>query len=154
MDAKALISLNLIFCLICSCANSKKPTQLKQEPVSLEVLSSEVTNYFPGTGIGSGEHFKIILVNQSKNTIQLDSLQTKLHCISFDGNPIIESKDTLLVNAFGLTINYDLFPEMPIKPFKGDSSLNDGGTIYFTEAKENKTISIAKFKKGASSFYD
>lgn len=134
------------------CNQSKHINSAKVD--DLKVISATCKPYFPGTGIGKGEHFELTIVNATPNTIQLDSLQTKLHCITFDGNPRVVSKDTAIVSAFGLTINHDLFPDIPKKVFKGDSTLKDGGKIYYTEKQTNKTLIVSEFEKIESKFYE
>jgi hypothetical protein len=151
MDTSKLL---VIIAFAFGCANTKKPAQITTQNDSLHIVSAQLTDYFPGTGIGKGEHFKIMAVNNSLSTITCDSLQTKLHCIKFDGKPLLQVKDTLTINAYGLSIDYDLFPNIPKQQVKGDSSLVNGGIIYYTQGNKNKTMVIESFEKMASKFYE
>ena len=155
MDTKTLITLNVILYLTFGCANSKKPAQIEQSNHhTLSIISAKIIEYFPGTGIGKGQQFEIIVANNSEASIVFDSLQTKLHGVKFDGNPTIHQHDTLTINAFGLTIDHDLFPDIPKRQFKGDSTLADGGIIFYTQGQTHKTMTIKAFEKGGSNFYD
>jgi len=148
------IRLLVIIIFTIGCANTKKPAQITAQNNSLHIVSTQLTDYFPGTGIGRGEHFKIIVVNNSSYPITCDSLQTKLHCIKFDGMSTLQTKDTLTINAYGLSIDYDKFPNIPKQQFKGDSSLGNGGIIYYSQENTSKTIVIESFKKTDSKFYE
>jgi hypothetical protein len=154
MDTIRFLVLNVMIYFLFGCANSKKPAQIENNSDSINIISAQMSDYFPGTGIGRGEHFTIIAINNSSSTVKFDSLQTKLHCLKFDGQPIIQGNDTLTINAYGLSIDYDLFPDIPKQQVKGDSSLVNGGIIYYTQGNKNKTMVIESFEKMASKFYE
>jgi hypothetical protein len=157
MGIKITCLLVIILFSLMNCHSIKNTEQkiVSKSKKIINVLNATENNYFPGAGLGRGKRYHITLVNQGKEIVFFDSIQTNLHCLPFDGHKLsVSTTDTISLFAYGLTIDTDLFPNIQAQVFKGDTSLRQGAKVFYHTALGSETISFKQFQTGTDQFFE
>ena len=143
-----------IFCLMFNfCANPK--TSSKQNQPFISVIEATQNAYFPGTGIGRGIRYQFILTNNYDAWITVDSIQSKDFRLPIDGqSKTINPGDTLMVQAFGLKVDEDQFPEAQKTPSLGNPNLKNNVLLFFHTEKNKHELLIEEVQEKESEFFE